>query len=93
MNVMGTFQNDAMLRQITESVQINQVQEGQLINTKDEWSYFQIPRAAVMQSWSWDEATNFTSYDYCTVETELSFNWSVMLLLSLFLVIVVIYLI
>ena len=50
MNVMGTFQNDAMLRQITESVQINQVQEGQLINTKDEWSYFRIPRAAVMQS-------------------------------------------
>ena len=50
MNVTGTFQNDAMLRQITESVRINQVQEGQLINTKDEWSYFRIPRAAVTQS-------------------------------------------
>ena len=34
MNVTGTFHNDVMLRQITESVQINQVGEGQLINTK-----------------------------------------------------------
>ena len=40
MNVTGTFHNDAMLRQITESVRINQVGEGQLISTKGEWSYF-----------------------------------------------------
>ena len=43
MNVMGTFQNDAVLRQIKELVRTNQVQEGQLINTKDEWSCLRIP--------------------------------------------------
>ena len=50
MNVTGMFQNDAMLRQITESVRINQVNEGQLINTNGEWSYFWIPRAVVTQT-------------------------------------------
>ncbi|KAL9977958.1 hypothetical protein ACROYT_G015427 [Oculina patagonica] len=50
MNVTGTFQNDAMLRQITESVMINQTKEDQLINTKEEWAYFRIPRAVVTQS-------------------------------------------
>ena len=50
MNVTGTFHNNAMFRQFTESVRINQVGEGQLINTKGEWSYFRIPRTVVMQS-------------------------------------------
>ena len=50
MNVTGVFQNDAMLRQITESVRINQVNEGQLINTKGEWNYFRIQRAVVTQT-------------------------------------------
>ena len=50
MNVTGTFQNDAMLRQITESVMISQTGEGQLINTKEEWTYFRIPSAVVTQS-------------------------------------------
>ena len=36
MNVTGMFQNDAMLRQISESIQINKVQQDQLINTKSE---------------------------------------------------------
>ena len=40
----------AMSRQISESVQINQVQQDQLINTKSEWSFFRIPRAIVTQS-------------------------------------------
>ena len=44
MNVTGMFHDDAMLRQITESVRINKVEEGQLINTKGEWSYFRISR-------------------------------------------------
>lgn len=48
MNVTGTFQNDAMLRQITESVLINKVQEGQLINSKSEWNYVRIPRTVVV---------------------------------------------
>ena len=46
----GMFHNDAMLRQITESVRINKVEEGQLINTKGEWSYFRTPRAVVTQT-------------------------------------------
>lgn len=50
MNVTGVFQGDAMLRQISESVQINKVQQDQLINTKSEWNYFRIPRAVVTQS-------------------------------------------
>ena len=50
MNVTGMFQNDATLRQITESVRINQVNEGHLTNTKGEWSYFRIPRAVVTQT-------------------------------------------
>ena len=33
MNVTGTFRNDAMLRQLAESVPINQVQQDQLITT------------------------------------------------------------
>lgn len=37
-NVKGTFHNDAMLRQITESVQINKDKGGQLINMKGESS-------------------------------------------------------
>ena len=50
MNVTGMFQNDAMLRQITESVRINQTEEGHLINTKEELMYFRIPRAVITQS-------------------------------------------
>ncbi|KAL9977849.1 hypothetical protein ACROYT_G015303 [Oculina patagonica] len=50
MNVTGTFQNDAMLRQITESTMINQTKEDQLINTKEEWAYFRNPGAVVTQS-------------------------------------------
>ncbi|KAL9981754.1 hypothetical protein ACROYT_G010500 [Oculina patagonica] len=45
MNVTRTFQNDEMLRQITESVMINQTEEGQQINTKEQWMYFRIPGA------------------------------------------------
>ena len=51
MNVTGMFRSDAMLRQISESIQINKVQQDQLISTKNEWSYFRIPRAVVKQSW------------------------------------------
>ena len=75
MNVTGMFQSDAMLRQISESIQINKVQQDQLINTKSGWSYFRIPKAVVTQSW--DEATNILSYDYCTV----ILNSSILLLL------------
>ena len=38
MNVTGVFHDDEMLRQITESVLINKVEEGKLINSKSEWN-------------------------------------------------------
>ena len=47
MNVTGIFCDDSMLRQITESVLINKVEEGKLINSKSEWNYVSIPRVAV----------------------------------------------
>ena len=47
MNVTGVFRDDTMLRQITESVLINKVEEGKLINSKREWNYVRIPRAVV----------------------------------------------
>ena len=39
MNVTGIFRDDPMLRQITESVLKNKVEEGKLINSKSEWNY------------------------------------------------------
>ena len=50
MNVTGMFQSDAMLRQISESIQIKKGQQDKLINMTSEWSYFRIPRAVVTQS-------------------------------------------
>ena len=47
MNVTGVYFNDAMLRQISEGIKINNVDEDSLINSKNEWNYFQIPRAVV----------------------------------------------
>ena len=47
MNVTEVFRDDAMLRQITESVLINKVDEIKLINSKSEWNYVRIPRAVV----------------------------------------------
>ena len=47
MNVTGSYSNDTMLRQISEGVRIEQVPEGLLMNSKNEWNYFCIPRAVV----------------------------------------------
>ena len=44
MSVSGVYGNDAMLRQIAESVRINRVAKGSLINTKKEWNYIKLPR-------------------------------------------------
>ena len=49
MNVTGTFHNDAMLRQITESVLISKTKEDNLVNSKSEWNYVRIPRTFVTQ--------------------------------------------
>ena len=47
MNVTGTFRDDAMLRQITESVIMNNVKDSELLNSKSEWNYVRIPRALI----------------------------------------------
>ena len=47
MNVTGVYSNEAMLRQISGGIKINNVDEDTLINSKTEWNYFQIPRAVV----------------------------------------------
>ena len=47
MNVTGVYPNDAMLRQISEGIKINNVDEDSLMNSKNEWNYFQIARAVI----------------------------------------------
>ena len=47
MNLTGSYSNDAMLRQISEGVRIDQVPEGPLMNSKNEWNYIRVPRAVV----------------------------------------------
>ena len=47
MNVPGGYTNIVRLRQISEGNKINNVDEDSLINSKNEWNYFQIPRAVV----------------------------------------------
>ena len=47
MNVTCSYSNDAMLRQISEGVRIDQVPEGSFMNSKNEWNYFRVPRAVV----------------------------------------------
>ena len=43
----GLYPNDAMLRQISEGVRIEKVPGDSLINSKNEWNFFQIPRAVI----------------------------------------------
>ena len=47
MNVTGSYSDDAMLRQISQVVRIDQVPEGSLMNSKNEWHYFRIPCVVV----------------------------------------------
>ena len=47
MNVTGSYSNNAMLRQILEGVRVDQVPEGLLMNSKNEWNYFRIPCVVV----------------------------------------------
>ena len=43
----GVYGNDAMLRQIAESVRINRVTKGSLINMKTEWDHIKLPRVVL----------------------------------------------
>ena len=47
MSVTGTFRNDAMLRQITEAVQINNMEEGERMNDRAEWNMTRIPQTVI----------------------------------------------
>ena len=47
MNVTGSYSNDAMMRQLSEGVRIDQVPESSLMNSKNEWNYFCVPGAVV----------------------------------------------
>lgn len=48
MNVTGTFRDDAMSMQVTESDVISNTEERKLINSKSELDYFGIPKPSFM---------------------------------------------
>ena len=54
MNVTGSYSNNAMLRQILEGVRVDQVPEGLLMNSKNEWNYFRIPCVVVARDHTWN---------------------------------------
>ena len=47
MTVTKTFKDNAMLRQITEAVQIDNVDPARLMNTRAEWNMTRVPRAVI----------------------------------------------
>ena len=47
MSVTSTFRNDAMLRQITEAVQVNNMDENLRMNDRAEWNMTRIPRTVI----------------------------------------------
>jgi hypothetical protein len=44
MNITGNYRNDAILRQISEAVRIDDTPREQLINNRTEWNYLNFPR-------------------------------------------------
>ena len=47
MSVTGTYKNDAMLRQISEAVQIENTATGTLMNDRAEWNMTRVPRVTI----------------------------------------------
>ena len=47
MSVTGTYKNDAMLRQITEAVQIENTATDTLMNDRAEWNMTRVPRMTI----------------------------------------------
>ena len=47
MKVTGTYRKDAMLRQISEAVKIENTDADRLMNTRSEWNMTRVPRAMV----------------------------------------------
>ena len=50
MSITGSYRNDAMLRQITEAVQINNMDRDVLMNDRTEWNMTRVPRAVITTS-------------------------------------------
>ena len=50
MDVLQNFKNDAMLRQITEAVNINATPVENIMNTRAEWNMPRVPRARITES-------------------------------------------
>ena len=48
MFVTGSHRNDAMLRQITEAVQIERTNPDNLMNDKSEWNMTPLPRTVIV---------------------------------------------
>ena len=49
MDVVGVYGQDSMLRQIAEAVRINNTEDRQLIISREEWNYIQLPNLALEQ--------------------------------------------
>ena len=47
MSVTGSYRNDAMLRQVTEAVQINNTDISRRMNDRAEWNMTRIPRTVI----------------------------------------------
>ncbi len=47
MAINGTYRNDTMMRQVTEAVQINNLDPRHLMNTRAEWNMTRVPRASI----------------------------------------------
>ena len=56
MSVIKRYKNDAMLRQIMESVIIESRDQGELLNTKQEWNFISLPRIGLSQMRACTEA-------------------------------------
>ena len=50
MSVTGSFKNDAMIRQISEAVQINNTDPNSLMNDRAEWNMTRVPRTVISAS-------------------------------------------
>ena len=50
MSVTGSFKDDAMIRQITEAVQINNTDPNSLMNDRAEWNMTRVPRTVISAS-------------------------------------------
>ena len=47
MTVTGSYRNDAMIRQITEAVQIERTDTNTLMNDRAEWNMTSLPRTVI----------------------------------------------